>query len=108
MFFIFGSVGFTNLKWFNKVPIALAPLLLVPLSFIIMNYIFSNYNLSLVEILGLSFFVIILLINSIPSSVDFQQARSSMFGLIFWLGFILYLIFPEYVYQQSLKFINSF
>ena len=73
-----------------------------------MNYIFSNYNLSLVEILGLSFFVIILLINSIPSSVDFQQARSSIIGMLFWLVFILYLIFPEYATLENLIYLRDY
>lgn len=78
----------------NKTPIALAPLLLLPLVVFNEGLKSSYFNLfgeGIISILIYIFLLIIVIINSIPSSVDIKVAVLNI-GVIFWLIFFFFLI----------------
>lgn len=86
-----GSVSFTNLNFFNSLPIALAPYLLLIFSlqlFIIFGTMIINYEESLTNFMWISFYGFIIystLNSSSPSSQDWKIAFQNKFGLIFYL-----------------------
>lgn len=92
---ILGSVAHSNLSWYNRLPIGLAPLLVwIPLFFVDMYY-FSYFERNIYSMLGYSFLICVLIINSFPSSEDLRVAFGCVTGLIAYLilGTIIYGIF---------------
>ncbi len=87
-----GRVEFENLRWFNAFPTSLAPLLLLPLAY----YLEANYwNMPFVkhELSWLFLYVylqIVLIINSIPSIIDFENAFKNPFSTALWVILVIY------------------
>ena len=82
--YVMGSVGFTNVTFYNAVPAALAPLLLLPIGFYINRYIlpqiepsFANYTLYML-------LQTIIIENAMPSSADFKVARMYFTGVVMY------------------------
>jgi len=88
-----GSVSFSNTKFFNAIPVALAPILLIFFAFITYK---NSLTLSIFEQLLSGFLIFQLINSSIPSSQDFNVAFSNKLGIIFYLlittGGLLYAI----------------
>lgn len=83
-----GSVGFDNLTWYNKLPIAVAPLLAIPIVF------FATSSLAFSATLAGFATVWILasmLSQSMPSHVDWKIGFSSPVGVAAWAG-VAYLL----------------
>ncbi len=92
---VLGSVSHSNLSWYNRLPIGLAPTLVwIPLFFVDMYY-FSYFERNIYSMLGYSFLICVLIINSFPSSEDLKVAFGCVTGLIAYLilGTIIYSIF---------------
>lgn len=85
-----GRVEFDNLRWFNAFPTALAPLLLLPFAYYLEQHYweFSFVKHSLGWLILYVYLQIVLIINAIPSIIDFQEAFKSTIGLIIWTFFL--------------------
>lgn len=86
-FYNLGRVEFDNLRWFNALPTSLAPLLLLPLA-----YYFEAYYWHIPFVkqeLGWLFLYIylqiVLILNAIPSIIDFENAFRNPFSAILWI-----------------------
>ena len=82
--YVMGSVGFSNITFYNAVPSAKAPLLLLPIAFYINRYAlplmaptFFNYILYVL-------LQTIIIENAIPSGADFKVAGMFLRGLLLY------------------------
>ena len=82
--YVMGSVGFSNITFYNAVPSAMAPLLLLPIAFYINRYAlplmaptFFNYILYVL-------LQTIIIENAIPSGADFKVAGMFLRGLLLY------------------------
>lgn len=84
-----GSAGFSNLTWYNKLPIAIAPLLGIPLVW----YASTQIAIS-ATIAGIATVWILasILSQSTPSSQDWRVGFSSPVGIAAWAGVAYMLI----------------
>ncbi len=82
--YVMGSVGFTNITFYNAVPSALAPLLLLPIGFYINRYILPVITPSFVNYTLYVLLQTIIIENSMPSSTDFKVARSHFLGVVMY------------------------
>ena len=79
---VLGEVGFTNLRWWNKLPVALAPLLLMPaLGVWLVSTTLSWPSLSL-ETALIEFAALQCFVGSWPSPSDWAHAAASMAALL--------------------------
>ncbi|AHJ13005.1 hypothetical protein [Sulfurospirillum multivorans] len=86
-FYNLGRVEFDNLRWFNAFPTSLAPLLLLPFAYYLEMY---YWNLAFVKhslgwLFLYTYLQIVLIINSIPSIIDFNEAFKNPISAIFWV-----------------------
>lgn len=83
-----GSVGFDNLTWYNKLPIAVAPLLAIPIVFIATSTLAFSATVA-----GFATVWILasMLSQSMPSSQDWKIGLSSPVGIAAWAG-VAYLL----------------
>lgn len=84
-----GSVGFDNLTWYNKLPIAVAPLLALPIVFVAISVLEFSATVAgfatvwiLASMLG----------QCMPSSQDWRVGFSSPVGVAAWAGVVYLLI----------------
>ena len=82
--YVMGSVGFTNITFYNAVPASMAPLLLLPIGFYINRYVlpmieptFLNYTLYVL-------LQTIIIENAMPSRADFKVAKMYFLGVIMY------------------------
>ena len=82
--YVMGSVGFSNITFYNAVPSAMVPLLLLPIAFYINRYAlplmaptFFNYILYVL-------LQTIIIENAIPSGADFKVAGMFLRGLLLY------------------------
>jgi hypothetical protein len=84
-----GSVGFSNLTWYNKLPIAVAPLLSIPIVFIATSMLAFSATVA-----GFATVWILasMLSQALPSRVDWAIGFSSPVGVAAWAGVAYMLI----------------
>ncbi len=82
--YVMGSVGFTNVTFYNAVPASMAPLLLLPIGFYVNRYVlpmmtptFTNYVLYVL-------LQTIIIENAMPSAADFKVARMYFLGIVMY------------------------
>lgn len=82
--YVMGSVGFTNVTFYNAVPASMAPLLLLPIGFFANRYLlpmiqptFTNYVLYVL-------LQTIIIENAMPSAADFRVARMYFLGIVMY------------------------
>jgi len=87
-----GRVEFDNLRWFNAFPTSIAPLFLLPLAYYLeANYWYLPFVKHELSWLFLYIYVqIVLIINSIPSIIDFENAFKNPISAIFWVVLLIY------------------
>ena len=92
--YVMGSVGFSNITFYNAVPSAMAPLLLLPIAFYL-----NRYGLPLMRPTFFNYVLYVLLQtiiieNAIPSGADFRVARMYLSGVLLYtvLGMALLLM----------------
>jgi hypothetical protein len=85
---VLGSVGFCNLAWYNRLPVAMAPLLAIPIVFVATNmFVFSATVTGFVTVWILAS----MLSQSLPSGHDWNVGFSSPTGIAAWAG-VAYLL----------------
>ncbi len=93
---VLGSVTFTNLRFFNTLPTAIAPLLLIGLAYYVDMHFFSTLDETTATFIIYIFIMVILLENSIPSTTDIRVAFNNGVGVLLYCGGIgLYIFWEE-------------
>jgi len=83
-----GSVSFSNINWFNCVPVCMAPMLGLPLAFMLYGYLPALDLWTIQGILTVWIFSA-MIAGSWPSYVDFNVASRHTIGWVFWIGLIV-------------------
>lgn len=106
-----GRVEFDNLSWYNSAPTALAPLLLLPIAYYFEAHFWSfvNNHYSLLNLIIYIYVQVTLVLNSIPSIIDFKRVSEHLFGLFVWIVIVAscFKIYYKYCYfiEYSIKYI---
>ena len=92
---IIGEVNFTNITWFNCVPVTMAPLLAIPISYIIYGsfHIMDVFTIS--GILTVWIFSAVLAL-SWPTYIDFKLSTRHPKGWILWGGLAVLFLYNKY------------
>ncbi|MBF0445227.1 MAG: hypothetical protein HQL68_06530 [Magnetococcales bacterium] len=94
--FVLGSVSFSNIRFFNAIPTALAPLLLIFFAYYIEQNFFSLVDETALTFILYIFIIVVILENAIPSATDFKVAFDNMAGVVFYVGgALIYLNFDQ-------------
>ena len=106
-----GRAEFDNLSWYNSAPTALAPLLLLPIAYYFEAHFWSfvNNHYSLLNLIIYIYVQVTLVLNSIPSIIDFKRVSEHLFGLFVWIVIVAscFKIYYKYCYfiEYSIKYI---
>lgn len=92
--YVLGSVSFTNIRWYNAIPIGMSPLILLPLSLYLI-FILININMTNIEFFIYTYIISSILISSKPSTTDIYVALESKIGILFYLAIIAFIIFKH-------------
>lgn len=84
-YWVFGSVGFTNLNSFNALPSSMAPLLILLFPWGVTQYV-NVSTLDWYQLIGLFILIAVVTHSAIPSSQDFKVMLSKPLGLVLWGG----------------------
>lgn len=82
--YVMGSVGFTNITFYNAVPASMAPLLLLPIGFYINRYVLPQIPPTFTNYILYVFLQTVIIENAMPSGADFRVAK------MYFLGVVLY------------------
>ena len=93
-----GSVSFSNINWFNCVPVCMAPMLGFPLALALYSYL-PAFDLWSIQGLLTVWIFSAMLAASWPSYVDFEVSSKYIVGWVFWIGLIVL-----FIYNNSWRF----
>ena len=82
--YVMGSVGFTNITFYNAVPSSLAPLLLLPIGFYVNRYLLPEIEPTFTNYILYVLLQTIIIENAMPSSADFRVAKMYFSGVILY------------------------
>ena len=82
--YVMGSVGFTNITFYNAVPAAMAPLLLLPIGFYINRYLLPLIQPSFVNYTIYVLLQTVIIENAMPSAADFRVAKMYFLGMVMY------------------------
>lgn len=82
--YVMGSVGFTNITFYNAVPAAMAPLLLLPIGFYINRYILPQIEPTFINYILYVFLQTVIIENAMPSGADFRVAKKYFLGVVMY------------------------
>ena len=82
--YVMGSVGFTNITFYNAIPASMAPLLLLPIGFYTNRYLLPLMKPSFLNYVLYVLLQTIIIENAMPSSADFKVARMYFSGVILY------------------------
>ena len=80
--YVMGSVGFTNITFYNAIPASMAPLLLLPIGFYLNRYLLPVMDPTFTNYILYVLLQTIIIENALPSSADFEVARQHFLGII--------------------------
>lgn len=84
--YVMGSVGFTNITFYNAIPSSMAPLLLLPMGFYLNRYFLPNMDPTLINYVLYVLLQTIIIENAMPSSADFKVAKMYFFGIVMYVA----------------------
>ena len=82
--YVMGSVGFTNITFYNAIPASMAPLMLLPIGFYLNRYFLPNMAPTFTNYVLYVLLQTIIIENALPSSADFKVARMYFLGIIMY------------------------
>ncbi len=91
--YVMGSVGFTNVTFYNAFPAAMAPLLLLPIGFYANRYLLPLLPPTLLNYVLYVLLQTIIIENAMPSRADFRVALNNPLGVVLYgvLGVLIFL-----------------
>ena len=92
--YVMGSVGFTNITFYNAIPSSMAPLMLLPIGFYLNRYFLPNMTPTFTNYVLYVLLQTIIIENALPSSADFKVARMYFLGIVMYaaIGVALFLM----------------
>ena len=92
--YVMGSVGFTNITFYNAIPSSMAPLMLLPIGFYVNRYFLPNMTPTFTNYVLYVLLQTIIIENALPSSADFKVARMYFLGIVMYaaIGVALFLM----------------
>ena len=84
--YVMGSVGFTNITFYNAIPSSMAPLLLLPIGFYLNRYFLPNMDPTFTNYILYVLLQTIVIENALPSSADFKVAKQHFLGIVMYLA----------------------
>lgn len=91
IFYSLGRVTHSKMNFFNAFPSAMAPLLLLFIAYAIQQYYWVIVpDRNLFYLILYVYLLVVFILNSIPSSIDFNVAFNSSMGLVLWTCIIIY------------------
>lgn len=82
--YVMGSVGFTNITFYNAIPASMAPLLLLPIGFYVNRYLLPMMQPTFVNYVLYVLLQTIIIENAMPSAADFKVARMYFLGIVMY------------------------
>ncbi|MBR2922810.1 MAG: hypothetical protein IKC10_05780 [Alphaproteobacteria bacterium] len=82
--YVMGSVGFTNITFYNAIPASMAPLMLLPIGFYLNRYFLPNMAPTFTNYVLYVLLQTIIIENALPSSADFKVARMYFLGILMY------------------------
>ena len=82
--YVMGSVGFTNITFYNAVPASMAPLLLLPIGFYINRYVLPQIPPTFANYILYVFLQTVIIENAMPSGADFRVAKLHFLGVVLY------------------------
>lgn len=82
--YVMGSVGFTNVTFYNAIPASMAPLLLLPIGFYINRYVLPQIQPTFVNYILYVFLQTVIIENAMPSGADFRVAKKYFLGVVMY------------------------
>lgn len=82
--YVMGSVGFTNITFYNAIPASMAPLLLLPIGFYLNRYFLPNMEPTFTNYVLYVLLQTIIIENALPSSADFKVAKMYFLGIVMY------------------------
>ncbi|MBF0195816.1 MAG: hypothetical protein HQL71_14755 [Magnetococcales bacterium] len=104
--FVLGSVSFSNIKFFNAIPTALAPLLLILLAYYVEQNFFTLVDETTITFILYVFIIVVILENAIPSATDFSVAFNNFAGVVFYVGGALIYLYLDHIKYWLSPWIN--
>ena len=83
--YVTGSVGFSNLHFYNALPSAIAPLRLLPVGYFFDKYFFDREHITVIGYIVYVLLQTIIIENALPSSADFKIGFGNLFGVAFYI-----------------------
>ena len=108
--YILGRVECLNLRWYNRLPTAMAPLLLLGIALYLEKHYwqFSFVKNSFAYLCFYLYLQITLLTNAIPSPTDFREGFHNFFGVVLWVSiFSSYIYYSNAIYNISIDLIDK-
>ena len=90
--YVMGSVGFTNITFYNALPSSMAPLMLLPIGFYLNRYFLPNMEPTITNYILYVLLQTIIIENAMPSAADFKIARMHFFGIVMYIGLVVGLV----------------
>ena len=84
--YVMGSVGFTNITFYNAIPSSMAPLMLLPIGFYLNRYFLPTMTPTVTNYILYVLLQTIIIENAMPSAADFKVARMHFLGIILYAG----------------------
>lgn len=84
--YVMGSVGFTNITFYNAIPSSMAPLLLLPIGFYLNRYLLPNMMPTFTNYVLYVLLQTIIIENALPSSADFRVAKQYFLGIVMYIA----------------------
>lgn len=84
--YVMGSVGFTNITFYNAIPSSMAPLLLLPIGFYLNRYLLPNMTPTFTNYVLYVLLQTIIIENALPSSADFRVAKQYFWGIVMYIA----------------------
>lgn len=91
-YYVMGSVGFRNVRFYNALPSALAPFLLLFVGYYFNRWFFNHIQINYINYILYVFLQTIIIENSLPSSTDFKVAFSYPLGVLFYAAIFVFLL----------------
>lgn len=91
--YVMGSVGFTNITFYNAIPSSMAPLLLLPIGFYLNRYFLPNMTPTFTNYVLYVLLQTIIIENALPSSADFRVAKQYFLGIVMYIAIGVSLLF---------------
>ena len=91
--YVMGSVGFTNITFYNAIPSSLAPLLLLPIGFYLNRYFLPNMAPTFTNYILYVLLQTVIIENALPSSTDIKVAGKYFLGIVIYVALAVFLLF---------------